>query len=407
MTCQGIPNGNPSCGGGTTPGTILQDQDPAPNNILANRVVNPPTIEGTTEGNTNLQSEDVASHGITGATTEYATIGGGKNNLMTTNCDFSTIAGGQNNDINDSIDCAIAGGDTNIITDGDNSCIGGGSSNLVEPQSGQVDHSTIAGGFLNVIRESHGTIAGGERNEIGRVGGSGGAVHATIGGGLSNDILRGDNATIGGGETNVIGATAVADWSTIPGGEANVCDGANYATAAGRRSKVRHLGAYLHSDASNQDEESDRANQHKVVAVGGVTERTTTGFGGIAGDPGEAIERFTGHATTVGIATDITAIGTLDTDQHVLTFEITMSSIQSAGASSKAQRFLVQATRTGGVVTVLSASLGAVSVGAAATDVTYTFTVVGNDIRVETAVAVGGNYQHGWHLTRQEVGLTA
>jgi hypothetical protein len=211
----------------------------------------------------------------------YATIGGGDGNNIRDGCYNATIGGGYDNNIaNSSSSATIGGGSLNKIANnsaqttigggyqnniGANSwvaTIGGGRDNNIGDAS---DWATIGGGWRNDIGSSswNATIGGGYDNDIGDS-----SPYAFIGGGEGNDI--GDSsyrATIGGGHGNIISDTA--PYATIPGGDDNEAWG-DYSFAAGRRAKAEHDGAFVWADATDADFASERDDQFRVRAEGGV-----------------------------------------------------------------------------------------------------------------------------------------
>jgi trimeric autotransporter adhesin len=160
----------------------------------------------------------------------YSTIGGGATNVIQTNSPAATIAGGQFNRIGiSSLGATIGGGQANAIDwTGPYSTISGGKDNMVAAYSGW---STIAGGADNLIGSytSSGTIAGGESNRIGSY-----EHYATIAGGLDNQAM------------------------------------APQTFVAGSHTRAMHDGAFVWADSTAANFASDRANQFKVRAGGGV-----------------------------------------------------------------------------------------------------------------------------------------
>lgn len=366
-----------------------------------------PETNAGSMGNINFGFTTGSGHGIADAGTNGAAILSGQNNLISGGSDFSIVVGGTDNDITvSSGNCFIGGGSGNTMNAASNSVVVGGASNTIVTVSGTVSNVFIGGGFLNNVRKgTDAVIVGGRSNQIGTDASISVADSAFIGAGEGNHIRLGDHAVITGGEGNDIGQTADCSWATIPGGRLNEVDGALYGVAWGNRSHVTHNGAWLWSDGVDQDENSDRVDQFKVVADGGFTLRTTQGFGGSAGDPGEAVENFTGHATTTDATANDTVIGTLDTDQQTMMFDVQVHSIQDAGANARFEKFMVTAYRTGGSVTVSSTQIAVTDVGS--TGVTYTFQPNGNDIEIRVTGVASENWQHSWWLTRQKGGLTS
>jgi len=168
-----------------------------------------------------------------------ATIGGGSaniiqssNNAVTTN---STIGGGNNNGIYNSQAATIGGGRDNVVTSGSDgvdyypgNTIGGGTDNFIGPSDGGFTaRNTIGGGANNDIRSNgglieNGTIAGGDNNFIRS--GIAPQTSSAIGGGLDNTVDESDYATISGGNNNTISG---GDGSAIVGGQNNTVIGDN------------------------------------------------------------------------------------------------------------------------------------------------------------------------------------
>jgi hypothetical protein len=109
----------------------------------------------------------------------FGVIGGGGNNLLSTNAGFATIGGGNNNSIQrNATFSTIAGGSANSIKTGASySAIGGGSGNTIQTNS---TYATVAGGRVNTIgtNSTVATIGGGFNNTI-----TSNAPYATVPGG--------------------------------------------------------------------------------------------------------------------------------------------------------------------------------------------------------------------------------
>ena len=107
-----------------------------------------------------------------------------------------------------------------------------------------------------------GTVSGGGGDHvpelINRVSGN----YGTVGGGLAN--TAGQFAVISGGRDNQAGSYAV-----VPGGRHNEASG-EFSFAAGRRAKAEHDGAFVWADAIFEEVASERDNQFRVAADGGV-----------------------------------------------------------------------------------------------------------------------------------------
>jgi hypothetical protein len=136
----------------------------------------------------------------------------------------------------------------------------------------QGEHSTVGGGQSNLANNAHGTVAGGTYNEVqagaAAIGGGTGNIAngygAVIAGGEGNTALAG-HAVVGGGQNNSAGDF----YATVPGGVSNLASG--YASfAAGHFAKAVHSGAFVWGDYSLSEVSSDRANQVKFRASGGM-----------------------------------------------------------------------------------------------------------------------------------------
>ena len=93
-------------------------------------------------------------------------------------------------------------------------------------------------------------------------------VGATIGGGVGNAIQADASfATLAGGDSNSISNRA--SYAAIPGGRRNVAGG-QASFAAGTRAKAMQPGAFVWADTNNFDFASERANQFRVRASGGI-----------------------------------------------------------------------------------------------------------------------------------------
>jgi hypothetical protein len=106
----------------------------------------------------------------------------------------------------------------------------------------------IGGGYTNTIadRSSYCTIAGGRLNVV--------QTETTFG-------------AIAGGSNNVVGPNSLC--AAVPGGSRNKAAG-DCSFAAGNRAKANHDGAFVWGDNTDADVASDRANQVKMRAGGGM-----------------------------------------------------------------------------------------------------------------------------------------
>lgn len=192
-----------------------------------------------------------------------ATVGGG--NYNTASGRYSTVSGGALN-VASANGATVSGGDSNVAS-AERSSVGGGYSN----QSSGTG-AVVAGGVTNAAGANYATVGGGQANFANRVystvsGGQGNVAtgeRATVAGGYDN-IADGYESVVGGGLNNV----ALGFNSTVPGGELNRAEG-NYSLTAGRRAKAYHDGAFVWADSQNADFASDRNNQFKIRAAGGM-----------------------------------------------------------------------------------------------------------------------------------------
>jgi hypothetical protein len=153
----------------------------------------------------------------------------------------------------------------------------------------------IAGYFTNNAAPDTiaATIAGGAYNQIE-------GWHATIGGGIGNEVGSSYNATIAGGDNNLIGDVAgwaaigggrnneaTQEYAVIPGGRENLAGG-EYSFAAGYQAKVRDPnavgdgdtngdeGTFVWADSTGGEFWSTGPDQFLIRAAGGVAIGTNT-----------------------------------------------------------------------------------------------------------------------------------
>lgn len=241
-----------------------------------------------------------------GIVSQYATIGGGYVNIIHTNSVYAAISGGFDNVIQDNsyaamigggrqnqilvgaFDSTISGGFENVVESDESiigggiqndihagsiySTVGGGADNVVQTSAGD---AVIAGGFRNLIQSnaSDSTISGGNGNFIGPF-----EVGAVIGGGVDNSNIS-YIGTIGGGFLNAANGSyatvsggfenAASTYATVPGGYSNLASGV-YSFAAGTQAQAVHLGTFIWADSQGTPYSSDRNNQFKIRAGGGV-----------------------------------------------------------------------------------------------------------------------------------------
>jgi hypothetical protein len=115
----------------------------------------------------------------------------------------------------------------------------------------------VGGGELNIARGNFATVAGGYQN-------SASGQSATVAGGFLCGAGAG-YSTVGGGDGN----SASGFYSTVPGGLINSASG-DYSFAAGYYAQAAHQGAFVWSDSQGSAYSSDRNNQFKVRAGGGM-----------------------------------------------------------------------------------------------------------------------------------------
>jgi hypothetical protein len=230
------------------------------------------TVSG---GGGNTASGDYATAGgfLDVASGQYATVGGGDQNYATN--EFATVSGGIGNVAIGN--AATAGGGTGNTASGAAATVAGGNGNKASGAA-----ATVAGGNGNTASGDYSSVSGGFNNTASAIGsviggggydgnyGSGNLVQssaATICGGLGNSIPSGANyAFIGGG----VGNTASGVSATVSGGTNNTASG-NYSFAAGSFAQAIHAGSFVWSDGEGSiNFPSDRVNQFKVQAGGGV-----------------------------------------------------------------------------------------------------------------------------------------
>ncbi len=210
---------------------------------------------------------------------DHAVIGGGDGNAILSGAADSFIGGGNLNSIQaDAGGSVIGGGVQNVIqTNAQESTIGGGVFNSVQSSAGW---STIGGGIENTIQPfaTCSTVGGGRYNTIQTNG-----QQSFIGGGYQNTIqTSAQNDFIGGGDFNVIQSNAYASaigggalntnggfYAAIPGGYENIANG-TYSLAAGQHAQALHQGAFVWADSQPAAYSSDRNNQFKIRAGGGI-----------------------------------------------------------------------------------------------------------------------------------------
>ena len=202
---------------------------------------------------------------------DTATVGGGSANLATGS--NAAIGGGEHN-VASGVESTIAGGTHNQAS-GIGAFIGGGGydGSTLGGNQASGNGSAIGGGVANSVTNSSGTIGGGQFNtNNGQYGAIGGGLnnsvsnrpYATVGGGVANQA-NGFGATVGGGNGNV----ANDAYATVPGGF-NVTASGAFSFAAGRQAQAVHQGAFVWADSVIGPYFSDRNDQFKIRATGGM-----------------------------------------------------------------------------------------------------------------------------------------
>ena len=247
----------------TTSGThFLGTTDNAPLDLRVNnsRALQ---LEPTT-GTANLiggYSGNSVAPGVVGAT-----IGGGGagGNINRVGGNYGTVGGGYLNTASGT--GAVIGGGTGNTASGNYATVGAGYWNTASEEA-----ATVGGGLSNNASVSRATVGGGGWNnangDFATVGGGGGNAasgeYATVGGGDVN-TASGSCATVAGGDMNF----ASGNCATIPGGDANLAT--TYSLAAGRRAKATHEGSFVWGDSTDANFASQRNNQFRARANGGV-----------------------------------------------------------------------------------------------------------------------------------------
>ncbi len=223
------------------------------------------------------------------ATPSWTRIIGGRVNSIGLTSTNSAVLSGRHNSIADAAhESVIVGGVDNIIgRDQRSAFIGGGARHNILADN---QHAVIVGGRDNQIGTNTviSLVVGGGENQIGN----------NVDGGLMvgcfrNDILGSPNSNrreiapvLVGGSDNEIGRES--SWTVILGGDNNrigtncpstiilggtnnlVADNAGYSLAAGRRSRVNHMGAFVFADGQNASFASAGENTFNIRAAGGV-----------------------------------------------------------------------------------------------------------------------------------------
>jgi trimeric autotransporter adhesin len=187
----------------------------------------------------------------------YSTIGGGYDNQAAGGFFSATVAGGFINHA--SGDASAVGGGYGNTASGVGAVVSGGgydggtaSGNLASGNA-----SVVGGGLGNQATNSYATVGGGQGNIAG-------GMRSTVSGGLQN-IASGTASTVSGGHGNNASGTD----STVVGGDNNLASGFS-SLAAGTGAQAVHSGAFVWADSVGGTYSSDRNNQFKVRAAGGM-----------------------------------------------------------------------------------------------------------------------------------------
>ncbi len=193
----------------------------------------------------------------------YGTVGGGQ--YDSANAAWATVSGGYSNTASGAYSAALSGWD-NASRDSA-SIVAGGSNNVANAK-----YSTVAGGQNDTANWSWATVVGGYANrasgEKSFVGGGGynaaSGWGSTIGGGYTN-YASDDEGVVGGGLYD----SATGQWAVVPGGNHNVAAG-QASLAAGKDARAANNGSFVWADVSGGTFSSNRDNQVKMRANGGV-----------------------------------------------------------------------------------------------------------------------------------------
>ncbi len=188
----------------------------------------------------------------------YGSIGGGYQNQTAGNfLGGATVAGGWLNHA--SIDMATIAGGYNNIASAYGSTIGGGGydGSTTAGNRANGNASAVGGGLGNQATNNYATIGGGNANIAG-------GLNSTVAGGLQN-VASGSSSTVSGGHNN----TASGRDAIVAGGNGTTASG-DYSFAAGSGAQAAHQGAFVWADSVGSTYSSERANQVKVRAAGGM-----------------------------------------------------------------------------------------------------------------------------------------
>ena len=193
---------------------------------------------------------------VAGGTTAFVGGGGFDGNTVAGNNVQATagvICGGLANSISSGGGFAFIGGGSNNVASGKGSALGGGWGNTAGPGNA----ATVGGGLGNGNSGNYSTLCGGLHNGINND-------YSTLCGGVQN-TNAGGYGTIGGGTLNYVAGS----YATVPGGIANSAIG-QYCFAAGYSAHAVNDGAFVWADGQGSAYSSDRNNQFKIRAGGGM-----------------------------------------------------------------------------------------------------------------------------------------
>lgn len=222
------------------------------------------------------------ANSIAVASTNSAILGG-RDNTIAGSAHESLIVGGLGNEIgSDQRSAFIGGGARNEIRqDNQHAVIVGGRDNRIGTN---VVISLVVGGGENVIANNvdGGLMVGGFRNDIlGSNNPNRREIAPVLIGGSDNEIGRESSwAIILGGDNNRIG-TNCASAITVGGTNNLVADNCGFSFAAGRRTRVNHVGAFVWADSQNASFASAGENTFNVRSEGGMhlSDETSLFFG--------------------------------------------------------------------------------------------------------------------------------
>lgn len=222
----------------------------------------------------------------TGATTAPNLVAGHNANNFTAGSLGVTISGGG------------AGGFLNTVTDSYGT-VGGGRGNRAGNNSGTVGDATdttVGGGFSNIASAMNSTVGGGSNNTAS-------GANGTVGGGISNSA-SGTESTVGGGSSN----SATDSFATVGGGSSNFADGNSASIGGGANNSVN---ASFGTIAGGQ---SNLTDGNSASIGGGSTNSVNNAFGTVGGGNHNTINAD--YGTIGGGGATTTANGNLVTDDY-------------------------------------------------------------------------------------------